>query len=87
MPRPKVPASPFRYFNSSPEIIRLTSVHKYYNTGCHLVDRDTYKQRRSAALAKWRWSWAEPVHQRPNCAQTEESAKQSDSTRTLSLWA
>jgi len=23
MPRPKKPASPFRYFNSSPEIIRL----------------------------------------------------------------
>src|SRR3982751_2745217 len=24
MPRPRVPASPFRYFNSSPEVIRLT---------------------------------------------------------------
>lgn len=23
MPRPRKPASPFRYFNSSPEIIRL----------------------------------------------------------------
>ncbi len=23
MPRPRVPASPFRYFNSSPELIRL----------------------------------------------------------------
>lgn len=23
MPRPKKPASPFRYFNSSPEVIRL----------------------------------------------------------------
>ena len=23
MPRPRVPASPFRYFNSSPEVIRL----------------------------------------------------------------
>ena len=23
MPRPRTPASPFRYFNSSPEVIRL----------------------------------------------------------------
>ena len=23
MPRPRIPASPFRYFNSSPEVIRL----------------------------------------------------------------
>ncbi|GGD46010.1 hypothetical protein GCM10011411_02010 [Aurantiacibacter arachoides] len=26
MPRPRKPASPFRYFNSSPEVIRLVVV-------------------------------------------------------------
>lgn len=30
MPRPRVPASPFRYFNSSPQIIRL-AVMLYVN--------------------------------------------------------
>jgi putative transposase len=136
MPRPRVPTSPFRYFNSSPEVIRLAvllyvkyplkalkrhgspeaittdglrsykaamtelgntqkqevgrwannrvenshlsfrrreramlrfrrmaclqkfasvhaNVHNHFNSERHLVDRSTFKQRRSAALAEW----------------------------------
>ncbi len=29
-------------------------VHNYFNQGRHLIDRDTYRERRSAALAEWR---------------------------------
>ncbi len=29
------------------------NVHNHFNTERHLVDRTTYKQRRSAALAEW----------------------------------
>jgi putative transposase len=29
------------------------NVHNDFNSERHLVDRDTYKQRRSAALAEW----------------------------------
>ena len=73
MPRPRKPQSPFRYFNSSPEVIRLVvmmyvrfrlslqkfasvhaNVHNHFNLDRHLVDRLTYKTRRSAALAEWR---------------------------------
>ena len=30
------------------------NVHNHFNLERHLVDRQTYKERRSAALAKWR---------------------------------
>jgi putative transposase len=30
------------------------SVHNHFASERHLVDRQTYKQRRSAALAEWR---------------------------------
>ena len=30
-----------------------TNVHNHFNLECHLVDRQTYKERRAAALAKW----------------------------------
>lgn len=30
------------------------SLHNHFNQECHLVDRQTYKERRSAALAKWK---------------------------------
>jgi putative transposase len=30
------------------------SLHNYFNSERHLVDRQTYKQRRSAASAEWR---------------------------------
>ena len=30
------------------------NVHNHFNAERHLVDRPTYKQRRSAALAEWR---------------------------------
>ena len=29
------------------------NVHNHFNTERHLVDRQTYKYRRSAALAQW----------------------------------
>jgi len=29
------------------------SIHNHFNQDRHLVDRQTYKQRRSAALAEW----------------------------------
>jgi hypothetical protein len=32
MPRPRTPASPFRYFKSSPEVIRLVAMT--YAAGC-----------------------------------------------------
>lgn len=74
MPRPRKPATPFRYFNSSPEVIRLVvmmyvrfrrmktlqkfasvhaNVHNHFSLERHLVDRQTYKDRRSAALVEW----------------------------------
>ena len=105
MPRPRKRASPFRYFNSSPEVIRLVVVlharfsvslrnvddllfergidlchetvrhwwnrfgpmfagkirrqrvhanfHNHFNQERRLDDRQTYKERRSAALAEW----------------------------------
>ena len=87
-------SNPFRYFNSSPEIIRLAvlmyvkyplslrnvedllaereiggshetvrfwwnqfgpmfAAHNHFNQERHLVARQVYKQRRSAALAEW----------------------------------
>jgi putative transposase len=29
------------------------NVHNHFNLECHLIDRQTYKTRRSAALAEW----------------------------------
>ena len=31
------------------------NVHNHFNLERHLIDRKTYKQRRSAALAEWQW--------------------------------
>ncbi len=52
--------NPFRYFNSSPEVIRL-AVMMYVrfplslrNQDRHLNRRDIFKQSRSTALAEWR---------------------------------
>lgn len=72
MPRPRTPANPFRYFHSSPEVIRLVvlmyvrfplslrkfalvhaSLHNHFNSERPLIDRQTYRLRRSAALAEW----------------------------------
>ena len=74
-------ANPFRYFDSSPQVIRLVvmmyvkyplslrnvedllfergidihgTVHNHFNQERHLISRDLYHQRRSAALAEWR---------------------------------
>ena len=59
-----LPPSPFRRFNSSPEVIRLV-VLMYVRFPLSLrnvedlvfergIDPDIYKQRRTAALAAWR---------------------------------
>jgi len=67
------PVNPFRYFNSSPEVIRLVvmmyvkyplslrnvedlhgQVHNHFNQERHLISREQYRERRSAALAEWR---------------------------------
>jgi hypothetical protein len=60
--------NPFRYFKTSPEIIRLTvmmyvrlqkfvsihaSVFNHFNKERHLNSRDTYKVQREAALVEW----------------------------------
>ena len=62
--------SPFRYFDSSPEVIRLAvqmyvryplslrtvhaALHNHFNQDRHLISRHDYKGRRSAAQAEWR---------------------------------
>lgn len=46
MSRPRKPAGPFRYFNSSPAVIRLVEM-MYIRFPLSL-------ERRSAALAEWR---------------------------------
>jgi transposase-like protein len=59
--------NPFRYFNSSPEVIRLTvmmyiryplslrqveDLLYHFNLDRHLTNRDDFKKNRSAALAE-----------------------------------
>lgn len=51
MTRPSAPASPFRYFNSSPEVIRL-AVLLYVNIRCACA-LPTYKVLRWAARTEW----------------------------------
>ena len=42
MPRPRKPASPFRYFNSSPEVIRLVVMMSVrFDAGGAVVVRET----------------------------------------------
>lgn len=44
----------FRQMKSLPKIrLGHASFHNHFNSGRHLVDRQTYKIRRSAALAEW----------------------------------
>lgn len=38
MPRPRKPASPFRYFNSSPEVIRLVMMYVRFPLSLHNVE-------------------------------------------------
>jgi putative transposase len=60
MARPRKPPSPFRYFKSSPEIIRLVVMMyvkfplSHVEDLRHLTGRDRYKDQRSAALAEWK---------------------------------
>ena len=64
MPRPREPKSPFRCFNSAPEVIRAAvMLYVRYPLSLrnvedllverHLIDRPIYKTRRFAAQAEW----------------------------------
>ena len=48
--------NPFRYFDSSPEVIRLVVMMyvRFQRQDRHLISRDDYKDRRSGALAEWK---------------------------------
>ena len=53
------PPSPFRYFHSAPEVIReVVMLYVRFPLSLrlerHIVDRQTFKARRSAALAEWK---------------------------------
>ena len=58
------------------------TVHNHFNQERHLVSRETYKQRRSAALAEWRAArgisparvWASCVHPETSCPMPDSSA-------------
>ena len=44
----------FRQMKSLQKFASLhASIHNHFNSQCHLVDRQTYKTARSAALAEW----------------------------------
>ena len=60
---PDMPTHPFRYFKTSPEIIRLAvmlyvrfplSLRNHFNQERHLYSRKHFKRNRAAALAEWR---------------------------------
>jgi putative transposase len=45
----------FRQMKSLQKYVSVhANVHKYFNLERRLIDRQTYKTRRSAALAEWR---------------------------------
>ena len=41
-------------FRSMKTLQKFVAVHNHFNSERHLVSREIYKQRRSAALAEWR---------------------------------
>lgn len=44
----------FRQMKSLQKVASVhSSLHNYFNSECHLVDRQTYKPRRSSALVEW----------------------------------
>ena len=57
MPRPRKPASPFRYFNSSPEVIRLV-VLMYVRFPLSLRNvQDLLHERHIEISNETRWYW------------------------------
>ena len=45
---------PFRRMKSLQKFASIhANIHNHFNSQCHLIDRQTYKTRRSAALAEW----------------------------------
>jgi putative transposase len=60
MPRPRKPASPFRYFNSSPEVIRLgvlMYVRLWWNRFGPMFASDIRQQRVSQMRGFRHWRW------------------------------
>jgi hypothetical protein len=56
MPRPRKPASPFRYFNSSPEVIRLAvsiGPNLFHQNRTVPWQISVPRSNSSAALAEW----------------------------------
>jgi hypothetical protein len=49
-------AKPLKLFNpqSQSKMPSDSQIHNHFNSERHLVSRETYKQRRSDALAEWR---------------------------------
>jgi hypothetical protein len=43
-----------RVFNSQVTGAKPLQVHNHFNLVCHIVDRQTFKERRSAAMAEWK---------------------------------
>ena len=56
------------------------SVHNHFALERHLVDRQTYRERRSAALAEWRSSWGEDWRGRAEMRPVESGSHKTDST-------
>ena len=59
---------------------KLASVHDHFSSDRYLIDRQTYKTRRSAALAEWQYSWPDPARGRRELRQVETSFGENDST-------
>lgn len=56
------------------EEVRLgqANLHNQFNVARHFVDRQTFKQRRSAVLAEWRKLASETTEHEPDCNVEEE---------------
>jgi putative transposase len=56
------------------------NVHNHFNQERHLVDRQTYKTRRSAALAEWQILAGQAARPKLEIRQPERSSHWTDST-------
>jgi putative transposase len=57
------------------------SVHNHFSRERHIVDRQTFKEQRSAALAEWRSLVSETARSKTNPHRGETSSHRTDSTR------
>lgn len=89
MSRSRKPAIPFRYFNSSPEVIRILArmnrlqklaslhadVHNNFNSVRHLVDRDSSWLTARPHWPNGRTSWREDCWGRAGLRRSETSCE------------